>query len=66
MDVFDLSAEPQMDYVRPTTDYEAGFAHGAVASGILILFIWMSVWRCMQAPGPRTIKGRLEAAERDL
>ncbi len=66
MDVFDLSAEMPMDYVKPTSDYEAGFAHGAVASGILILFIWMSVWRCIQSPKARTIAGRLEAAERDL
>jgi hypothetical protein len=66
MDVFELTMEPPMDYVRPASDYEAGFAHGAVASGIFILFIWMSVWRCMQAPGPRTIKGRLADAERLL
>jgi hypothetical protein len=66
MDVLELTLDYPMDYLPPTSDYQAGFAHGSVTSGILILFIWMSVWRCMQAPGPRTIKERLEAAERDL
>ena len=66
MDVLDLTLDYPMEYHRPTTDYQAGFAHGAVVSGIVILFIWMSVWRCMQAPGPRTIKGRLANAERLL
>lgn len=66
MDVLDLSFDYPMEYHRPTSDYEAGFAHGAVTSGIVILFIWMAVWRCLQAPKPRTIAGRLYAAERDL
>ena len=66
MDVFELTLEPPMEYHRPTTDYEAGFAHGAVVSSIVILFIWMSIWRCMQPAGPRTIVARLHAAERDL
>ena len=66
MDVFDLSVDPNtlsMDY-NPRC-YDAGFSHGAVASGIFILFIWMSMWQCMQTR-QRTIRGRLAAAERDL
>ena len=66
MDVFDLRADYPMEYQPPTSDYEAGFAHGAVTSGIIILFIWMTVWRCMQVPGPRTVRGRLLNAERLL
>jgi hypothetical protein len=66
MDVFELTLDPPMDYYPPTTEYQAGFAHGSVASGIVILFIWMTVWRCLQGQGPRTVRGRLAAAERDL
>ncbi len=66
MDVLDLTLDYPMEYHPPTSDYAAGFAHGAVTSGIVILFIWMTVWRCLQAPGPRTIKGRLANAERLL
>jgi hypothetical protein len=66
MDIFDLSADPNtlsVDY--PPQCYNAGFAHGSVASGIFILFIWMTIWQCLQ-PRQRTIAGRLAAAERDL
>ena len=66
MDVFDLSMDPNTLSVDGSPQcYNAGFSHGAVASGIFILFIWMTVWQCMQ-PRYRTIKDRLAAAERDL
>ena len=47
MDVLDLTLDYPMEYHPPTSDYAAGFAHGAVVSGIVILFIWMTVWRCL-------------------
>ncbi len=66
MDVFDLSADmhTQLEYY-PVQCYNAGFAHGAVSVGIVILFIWMSVWQCIQ-PRHKTIRERLYDAERDL
>ena len=49
MDVFDLSADmhTQLEYYSMPS-YNAGFAHGAVVAGIVILFIWSTVWQCIQ------------------
>lgn len=47
MDVLDSTLDYAMEYRPSSNDYQAGFAHGAIASGIVILFIWMTVWRCL-------------------
>jgi len=54
MNFLELHTDLPLEYSPQMDDYNAGFAHGAVSSGICILFLWTLVWRCMQER-PRTV-----------